>query len=80
MSIVKMDANGRMIIKMDANGSIRLPAELIDKLDLNEDCEFALDWNNDGTIIIKKLGCRARFEKWLSNGSVDGEDMHTLSL
>jgi len=53
------------IIKLDANGRIELPREIIDKLKLNGDCELDLDYLRDGTIIIKKVCSQQLFEKWL---------------
>jgi AbrB family looped-hinge helix DNA binding protein len=53
------------VVKLDANGRIRLPAEIRDKLKLNGDCELALDCLTDGTIIIKKVCSQKQFEKWL---------------
>ncbi len=68
------------IIKMDTDGRIKLPAEIRNKLNLNGDCEFSLDFGKDGAMVIKKLSCKARFEKWLNNGARDSEEIPHLSL
>jgi AbrB family looped-hinge helix DNA binding protein len=53
------------VVKLDANGRISLPAEIRDRLKLNGDCELALECLTDGTIIIKKVCSQEQFEKWL---------------
>jgi AbrB family looped-hinge helix DNA binding protein len=53
------------VVKLDANGRIRLPPEIRDKLKLNGDCELVLDCLADGTIIIKKVCGQEQFKKWL---------------
>lgn len=53
------------IVKLDANGRIKLPAEIRDKLKLNGECELDLDYLQDGTIIIKRMCGQKQFEEWL---------------
>jgi len=43
------------LIKMDANGRVLLPLGIRYRLDLNEGDEFAIDYLGDGTIILKKV-------------------------
>jgi AbrB family looped-hinge helix DNA binding protein len=64
MSITKMDSNGRVLLPM----SIRFG------LDLNGGDEFAIDQLGDGTIILKKVDERLRFEKWLNEETLNGFD------
>jgi len=64
MSITKMDANGRVLLPM----SIRF------SLDLNGGDKFAIDQLGDGTIILKKVDGRLRFEKWLNEEALNGFD------
>lgn len=60
MSIIKIDADGRMI----------LPAAIRSRINLNGEDELSLDCLQDGTLILKRVNNRMRFEKWL-NGEPD---------
>lgn len=54
------------ITKIDANGRVLLPIGIRYQLDLNDGDELAVDELGDGTIILKKIDSRLRFQKWLN--------------
>lgn len=54
------------ITQIDANGRVLLPMGIRYQLDLNDGDELAVDELGDGTIILKKIDCRSRFQSWLN--------------
>ena len=54
------------ITKMDANGRVLLPIGIRYRLDLNDGDRFAIDELGDGTIILKKVGKRMGFERYVN--------------
>jgi AbrB family looped-hinge helix DNA binding protein len=62
------------ITKMDSNGRVLLPMSIRFSLDLNGGDKFAIDQLGDGTIILKKVDERLRFEKWLNEETLNGFD------
>ena len=54
------------ITQIDANGRVLLPLGIRYQLDLNDGDELAVDELGDGTIILKKIDRRLRFQKWLN--------------
>jgi AbrB family looped-hinge helix DNA binding protein len=54
------------ITQIDANGRVLLPLGIRYQLDLNDGDELAVDELGDGTIILKKIDRRLRFQEWLS--------------
>jgi AbrB family looped-hinge helix DNA binding protein len=54
------------VIKIDADGRMKLPAAIRRQLNLNGEDELALDCLQDGTLILKKVNSGMRFEKWLN--------------
>ncbi|VVB64711.1 Uncharacterised protein [uncultured archaeon] len=53
------------ITQIDANGRVLLPLGIRYQLDLNDGDELAVDELGDGTIILKKIDRRLRFQEWL---------------
>ena len=51
---------------MDANGRVLLPIGIRYRLDLNDGDRFAIDELGDGTIILKKVGKRMGFERYVN--------------
>lgn len=60
------------ITKMDANGRVLLPIGIRYRLDLNDGDKFAIDQLGDGTIILKKVGKRMGFGRWLNEETFRG--------
>ena len=60
------------ITKMDANGRVLLPVGIRYRLDLNDGDKFAIDQLGDGTIILKKVGKRMGFERWVNEKPLQG--------
>ena len=54
------------ITQIDANGRVLLPLGIRYQLDLNDGDELAVDELGDGTIILKKIDRRLRFQEWLN--------------
>jgi AbrB family looped-hinge helix DNA binding protein len=54
------------ITQIDANGRVLLPLGIRYQLDLNDGDELAVDELGDGTIILKKVDRRLRFQEWLN--------------
>ena len=46
----------------------------LDSMYLNDGDKFAIDQLGDGTIILKKVGERSPFGKWLNEGTFKGSD------
>jgi AbrB family looped-hinge helix DNA binding protein len=63
------------LIKMDANGRVLLPLGIRYRLDLNEGDKFAIDYLGDGTIILKKVDVDLDLE----NASLDDIASETAS-
>ena len=55
------------ITQIDANGRVLLPLGIRYQLDLNDGDELAVDELGDGTIILKKIDRRLRFQEWLND-------------
>jgi len=53
------------IITIDAEGRLTLPASVRSRLSLNGDDELALDCLQDGTLTLRKVNSKMRFERWL---------------
>jgi AbrB family looped-hinge helix DNA binding protein len=64
------------ITQIDANGRVMLPLGIRYQLDLNDGDELAVDELGDGTIILKKIDRRLRFQEWLNDEIMN---MMTLS-
>jgi AbrB family looped-hinge helix DNA binding protein len=60
------------ITEMDANGRVLLPIGIRYRLDLNDGDKFVIDQLGDGTIILKKVGKRMGFERWLNKETIRG--------
>lgn len=56
-----------MIIKIDANGKVILPASIRDDLTLNGNDELTLDCLSDGTLILRKMNSKMKFDRWLND-------------
>ena len=54
------------ITQIDANGRVLLPLGIRYQLDLNDGDELAVDELGDGTILLKKIDRRLRFQEWLN--------------
>lgn len=54
------------ITQIDANGRVLLPLGIRYQLGLNDGDELVVDERGDGTIILKKIDCRLRFQEWLN--------------
>jgi bifunctional DNA-binding transcriptional regulator/antitoxin component of YhaV-PrlF toxin-antitoxin module len=55
------------VLTMDAKGKIKLPEAIESLLCLNGGDEILADYHPEGTLIIRKVTCKARFEKWLDD-------------
>ncbi len=55
------------IIKVDAEGKVILPASIRDDLSLKEDDEIALGRLSDGTLALRKMNGKMKFERWLND-------------
>ncbi len=54
------------IITIDADGKLKLPAFVRSRLSLNGDDELALDCLQDGTLTLRKVDRKMKFERWLN--------------
>jgi AbrB family looped-hinge helix DNA binding protein len=59
------------ITQIDANGRVLLPLGIRDQLCLNDGDELAVDELRDGTIILKKIDRRLRFQEWLNKETIN---------
>lgn len=55
------------IVKIDSSGRVMLPAAIREKVCMNGEDELALDCSQDGTLTLKKVNVRMRFERWLND-------------
>lgn len=55
------------IVKIDAEGRVILPASIRDDLLLNGDDKLAIDRLSDGTLAVKKMNSKMKFDKWLND-------------
>jgi AbrB family looped-hinge helix DNA binding protein len=62
------------ITQIDANGRVLLPLGIRYQLDLNDGDELAVDELEDGTIILKKIDRRLRFQEWLNDEEHEYDD------
>ena len=62
------------ITQIDANGRVLLPLGIRYQLDLNDGDELAVDELGDGTIILKKIDRRLRFQEWLNDKEHEYDD------
>lgn len=53
------------VLTIDAKGKIKLPEAIESQLCLNGGDELLVDYHPEGALIIRKVTCKARFEKWL---------------
>ena len=78
MSITKMDANGRVLLpvgiryRLDLNDGDKFAINDGDKFAINDGDKFAIDQLGDGTIILKKVGKRMGFERWVNEKPLQG--------
>ncbi|MDM7939795.1 MAG: hypothetical protein QUS07_05560 [Methanothrix sp.] len=54
------------IVKIDSEGRVMLPAAIQEKVCMNGDDELAIECSQDGTLTLKKVDVKMRFERWLS--------------
>ena len=62
------------VTQIDANGRVLLPLGIRYQLDLNDGDELAVDELGDGTIILKKIDKRLRFQEWLNDEEHEYDD------
>lgn len=55
------------IVKIDSSGRLLLPAAIREEVCMNGEEELALECTQDGTLTLKKVNARMRFERWLSD-------------
>jgi bifunctional DNA-binding transcriptional regulator/antitoxin component of YhaV-PrlF toxin-antitoxin module len=55
------------IVKIDSSGRVLLPAAIREEVCMNGEEELALECTQDGTLTLKKVNARMRFERWLSD-------------
>ena len=67
------------ITQIDSNGRVLLPLGIRYQLDLNNGDELAVDELGDGTIILKKIDRRLRFQEWL-NKEMKNEQIESDSM
>ncbi|NMC11185.1 MAG: AbrB/MazE/SpoVT family DNA-binding domain-containing protein [Methanothrix sp.] len=54
------------IVKVDPDGRVMLPAAIREKVCMNGEDELSIECSQDGTLTLKKVNDRMRFERWLS--------------
>ncbi|NMB84626.1 MAG: hypothetical protein A4E44_00425 [Methanosaeta sp. PtaB.Bin018] len=55
-----------LIVKIDSDGRVMLPDAIREKACMNGEDELAIECSQDGTLTLKKVSVRMRFERWLS--------------
>jgi len=68
------------ITQIDANGRVLLPLGIRYQLDLNDWDELAVDELGDGTIILKKIDRRLRFQEWINDEEHEYDDSFDQAL
>jgi hypothetical protein len=55
------------VLTIDTKGKIKLPEAIESLLCLNGEDELLVDYHPEGALIVRKVTCKARFEKWLDD-------------